>query len=139
MSSRAFRNIDLKKASDVGSLGNLNVQQRFHDYLKRKVVYLKYEIRKERYIRLPLMDKYGNGGGLTAPYSISSVCGHISFLIIGASYLQTEFLNLRLYAVSGLTFAIIFQYFRERPLTVAIRWNFLLLGCLLYTSDAADD
>jgi hypothetical protein len=33
--------------------------------------------------------------------NISNVCGHISFIFLAFSYLETDFLNLRLHAVSG--------------------------------------
>ena len=130
MASRAFKNIDLKKASDIGSLGNINVFQRSGNFIKRKVMLLNYEMRKERFFRLPLFTS--RSGSNTIPYSISSLCGHVSFMIFGASYLQTDFLNLRLYAVSGLSFAIIFQSFREKPLMVAIRWNSALLAVNIF-------
>ena len=42
-------------------------------------------------------------------------------------------MNLRIYAMSGLTLSIIFQYYRERPLWIPIRWNtlFLLINAIM--------
>lgn len=42
-------------------------------------------------------------------------------------------MNLRIYAMSGLALSIIFQYYRERPLWIPIRWNtlFLLINAIM--------
>jgi CRP-like cAMP-binding protein len=60
-------------------------------------------------------------------YSFSDLCGHGAFLMLGLSYLETEIFNLRLFAASGITLSIIFQYYRENPLWIPIRWNTMFL------------
>ena len=83
--------------------------------------------------------------------SISEMAGHGSFFFLALSYLENDFLNLRLYALSGkipsaifiqtlchnckfvprtftgISLSIIFQYYRERPLWIPIKWNALFL------------
>jgi CRP-like cAMP-binding protein len=61
------------------------------------------------------------------PYSVSDLCGHGSFAFLALSYLENDFLNLRLYAAGGISLSIIFQYYRENPLWIPIRWNTLFL------------
>ena len=60
-------------------------------------------------------------------FSYSDVAGHGAFLCLALSYLETDFLTLRLYAASGVTLSIIFQYYRAVPLWIPIRWNALFL------------
>jgi hypothetical protein len=60
-------------------------------------------------------------------FRISNVAGHSAFILLSASYLENDFLNLRLYALSGVSLSIIFQYYREIPLWIPIRWNILFL------------
>lgn len=60
-------------------------------------------------------------------FTLSNVAGHGAFLFLAISYMESEFLELRLYAISGLALSIIFQYYREKPLWIPIRWNFLFL------------
>lgn len=78
------------------------------------------------------------------PFTLAQAAGHGSFVMLALSYLESDFLNLRLYAVSGVCLSILFQYYREIPLWLPISWNCLFLGinyvmiALLYkeTSDA---
>ena len=65
--------------------------------------------------------------------TLSDLAGHCSFLFLSISYLESDFMNLRLYALSGITLSIIFQYYRERPLWIPIRWNtlFLAINCMM--------
>ena len=90
------------------------------------------------------------------------MAGHGSFFFLALSYLENDFLNLRLFALSGqissviififititsiiifflslywnlyvlclytgISLSIIFQYYRERPLWIPIKWNALFL------------
>ena len=65
--------------------------------------------------------------------NLSDLAGHCSFLFLSLSYLESDFMNLRLYALSGITLSIIFQYYREKPLWIPIRWNtlFLTINCMM--------
>ena len=60
--------------------------------------------------------------------SLSNVAGHVSFLLLGYSYLTSDLLTLRALAVGGLSAAVVFQYFREVPLWLPIRWNALFVA-----------
>lgn len=59
--------------------------------------------------------------------SLSDLAGHASFMFLALSYLESDFLALRLFAVSGVSLSIIFQYYRAIPLWIPIRWNTLFL------------
>lgn len=65
--------------------------------------------------------------------SLSDVAGHASFILLAISYLESDFLQLRLFATSGITFSIIFQYYREKPLWLPIGYNsvFLLINLVM--------
>lgn len=67
------------------------------------------------------------------PFTFSDLAGHGSFLFLALSYLESDFLNLRLYALSGISLSIIFQYYREKPLWIPIRWNslFFLINSIM--------
>ena len=62
-------------------------------------------------------------GGL----SISELAGNLAFICVAAAYLNTEILVLRLLAMGGIGLSIVFQYYRDIPLWIPIRWNVLLL------------
>jgi CRP-like cAMP-binding protein len=58
------------------------------------------------------------------------------------SYLATDPLQLRLFAAGGVSCAIVFQYYREKPLWLPLKWNalFLLINttmALILLSEAA--
>ena len=59
--------------------------------------------------------------------TLSNVFGHLSFLLLGTSYLTTDILTLRTVAMSGMTAGVIFQYYRAAPLFIPIRWNLLFI------------
>jgi CRP-like cAMP-binding protein len=60
--------------------------------------------------------------------SLSDLAGHGSFVLLMCSYLVTDFFELRMFAASGVTLSILFQYYREKPLWIPIRWNSLFLA-----------
>ena len=64
---------------------------------------------------------------LTVSFTLSDLAGHCSFLFLANSYLENDFWYLRIYAMSGLSLSIVFQYYREKPLWIPIRWNSLFL------------
>ena len=68
------------------------------------------------------------GGGFTA----AEAAGHVSFVLLGVSYLTSDLLTLRALAVGGLSAAVVFQYFRDVPLWLPIRWNALFVAINLF-------
>jgi CRP-like cAMP-binding protein len=60
--------------------------------------------------------------------SLSELAGHASFLLLGYSYLTSDLLTLRALAVGGLSAAVVFQYYRDAPLWLPIRWNALFVA-----------
>ena len=67
-------------------------------------------------------------GPIQSPvFSMSEITGHLSFLFLAFGYLTTEVLYLRAYAFSGIIMSILFQYYREKPLWIPIKWNMLFL------------
>ena len=64
------------------------------------------------------------GGGFTA----AEAAGHVSFVLLGVSYLTSDLLTLRALEVGGLSAAVVFQYFRDVPLWLPIRWNALFVA-----------
>lgn len=59
--------------------------------------------------------------------SYSDLCGHGAFVCLAVSYLSSDITYLRMSAVSGIMLSIIFQYYREKPLWIPIRWNGIFL------------
>jgi CRP-like cAMP-binding protein len=113
-------------------------------YAMKKKVLLRGAMVKPRRMSLPvpsflLSGGANNGdsiiGGLSAAiarrhvieYKLSNLAGHGAFVFLALSYLESDFMNLRLYAASGISLSIIFQYYREKPLWIPIRWNTLFL------------
>lgn len=100
---------------------------------KRKVVIQPPKFLSLQPIQLPL-------------FNFSELAGHGYFIFLALSYLESDLLNLRLFAFSGLTLSIIFQYYRDAPLWLSIRWNTLfviinsvMIGLLIKKrSDAAN-
>lgn len=73
----------------------------------------------------PLMvSKVSNFAG----YSISEICGNVSFVFVCIAYLNTDILRLRLLSTGSIALSILFQYYRAIPLWIPIRWNALLLA-----------
>lgn len=66
-------------------------------------------------------------------YTLSNLCGHFSFIALALSYLENDFVSLRLYAISGISLSILFQYYRPIPLWIPISWNtlFLLINTIM--------
>lgn len=58
-------------------------------------------------------------------FNYSNVAGHAAFASMAVSYIETDIMLLRMFAVSGLSLSIVFQYYREVPLWIPIRWNSL--------------
>jgi hypothetical protein len=60
--------------------------------------------------------------------TLSDLAGHSSFLFLAFSYLENDLLHLRIFAISGISLSVVFQYYREKPLWIPIRWNSLFLA-----------
>ena len=96
---------------------------------KRILLFKSFMVSKRRIVfSIPF-----SGKSQVVVITLSDLAGHCSFLFLSLSYLESDFLNLRLYAVSGITLSIIFQYYREKPLWIPIRWNslFLAINCMM--------
>ena len=100
--------------------------------IRRRILLLKGNMVKRRNILFTIPFGIGTKNW---SYSLSDLCGHGAFLMLGLSYLETEIFNLRLFAASGITLSIIFQYYREKPLWIPIRWNtmFLFINGIMIT------
>lgn len=61
-------------------------------------------------------------------FTLSNLAGHSAFVCLAFSYLEKDIFYLRVYAATGITLSIIFQYYREKPLWIPIKWNFLFLA-----------
>jgi hypothetical protein len=97
---------------------------------KKKLLFRGFMLKKQIYkISIPLT--YKNNTTILKfeipTFTFSELAGHGSFLFLAFSYLGSDFLHLRLFAISGISLAILFQYYREKPLWIPIRWNILFL------------
>ena len=126
-SHKPFSNLDLKKTVKPSSkLWHLMTKDFFHRFeeirnvIDRKFIYFRYNMIRMREMQLPITEK-------TVAYSYSNVCGHGAFVLLAVSYLETDFLRLRMYAASGISLSIMFQYYRTVPLKIPIKWNSLFL------------
>lgn len=121
----------------------------FHSSLKRRRLLLRANIISKKSVTLHLPRFISEKPIVIPPFSWSEAAGHGSFVFLALSYLENDFLWLRMYAFSGketicivtvtymflslvhvrigITLSIIFQYYREIPLWIPIRWNFLFL------------
>jgi hypothetical protein len=59
--------------------------------------------------------------------SITELCGHSAFVLLGWSYVVDDPFLLRCLATASFTAQICFQFFREKPLWLPIRWNVLFV------------
>ena len=95
--------------------------------------YLGVEMVKQRYLNIGILGRLSSGsmtsseGVRNISYTLSNLAGHGSFLLLALSYLENDFMQLRLFAASGMVLSMIFQYYRAIPLWIPIRWNFLFL------------
>jgi hypothetical protein len=98
---------------------------------KSRIDTLQVEMVKKRYIDFSILRSASSTGAAAESHKISytwsNLAGHSSFLLLALSYLEKDFLQLRIFAASGMSLSIIFQYYREKPLWIPIRWNFLFI------------
>ena len=95
--------------------------------LKRKKLLLRAAMTKKHKIILHPPESISKDPIRLPLFNLSELAGHGSFVFLALSYMESDFLNLRLYALSGITLSILFQYYREIPLWIPIRWNALFL------------
>lgn len=96
---------------------------------KKKKLLLRGEMVRLRLLRFP-WPPIGFSGTFpqtmnSVAYTLSNVAGHGAFICLALSYLEKDFLSLRLYALSGISLNMIFQYYRPLPLWIPLRWNSL--------------
>ena len=107
--------------------------------LKSKFEILRDHMVRKRHIVFPIIKR-------RTDFSFSDLCGHCGFLCLGISYLATDIASLRMSAIGGISFHLLFQYYRLQPLWIPIGWNsgslfinLYLLGSLLKESNDADN
>jgi hypothetical protein len=99
-------------------------------FIRRRKLYFKAKMTTKKKMTITLW----SGQVVNTPaFSWSDVAGHGSFVFLALSYLESDFLSLRCYALSGITLSLLFQYYREIPLWIPIRWNafFLLINSVM--------
>jgi hypothetical protein len=96
-------------------------------YIKGRLQFLQTEMVKQRFIEVKLPGIIARAKKRRIFYTLSNLAGHGSFLLLAVSYLEKDFLHLRLFAATGMSLSIIFQYYREKPLWIPIRWNLLFI------------
>jgi CRP-like cAMP-binding protein len=117
------------------SFFNDHRSEEFFDFLRKQKILLRGAMVKARTIAIPLpfpLKRY-QGNRYIMNYTLSNLAGHASFVGLALSYLESDFLHLRLYAIYGISMSIIFQYYRQVPLWIPIRWNtlFLLINAIM--------
>ena len=105
-----IRNYKTKPPIKSGVLDNIR------DSVRRRRILIRGAMIRRRMIKIPLR---------ASPeiISFSDLCGHGAFV----SYLSSDITYLRMSAVSGIMLSVIFQYYREKPLWIPIRWNAIFL------------
>jgi CRP-like cAMP-binding protein len=101
--------------------------ERLVPYIKGRLQFLQAEMVKQRFIEVKLPGITARAKTRRIFYTLSNLAGHGSFLLLAVSYLEKDFLHLRLFAATGMSLSIIFQYYREKPLWIPIRWNLLFI------------
>lgn len=84
--------------------------------MKRQSLKFRGAMIRRRIVTLPFSNK-------KFVYSFSDLSGHGAFIFLACSYLETDFANLRIFAASGIVLSIIFQYYREKPLWLPIKYG----------------
>ncbi len=65
--------------------------------------------------------------GIVYSTSVSSIMGHMSFIMLAFGFMESDIVLLRSYAFGGIAASILFQYYRAQPLWLPISWNVLFL------------
>ena len=93
----------------------------FMAYIAKKQILLRGFMCKVRQTKTPFVKD------IWPVYNYSNIAGHAAFVSMALSYTESDIMMLRLFALSGLSLSIIFQYYREAPLWIPIRWNGLFV------------
>ncbi len=74
--------------------------------------------------------------GYVLPTNVSSIMGHMSFIMLAFSFMESDVVLLRSYAIGAISASILFQYYRAQPLWLPISWNviFLLINGAMITA-----
>jgi hypothetical protein len=115
-------------------------------FQKRKL-YLRHAMVKNRtftftYPKIPFMTTT-NSKPIIFVYQLSNIAGHGAFMCLALSYIESDILQLRVFAVSSGVLSMLFQFYREKPLWIPLQWNmaFLIINGLmiaLLIKEAAD-
>lgn len=99
--------------------------------VRKNLQILQSEMVKQRFIEISIPwtspPTVGIKESRRIAYTLSNLAGHASFFLLALSYLEKDFMQLRIFAASGMSLSIIFQYYREKPLWIPIRWNLLFI------------
>ena len=122
--------------------GGDNSYKEWMDYIKRKMVIFRGDMIRKRPFNVPLplqrfltsqrnttytLDKMTSQAKNVFTLSYSEISGHTAFLFSLCMFLETDIFNLRLFAVGSIMSSVVFQYYREVPLLIPIRWNILFI------------
>ena len=113
------RTFCMRKARKIPPSGSSSDRSSIFGYLrelssqfKKKKLLFRGEMVRPRIFRFTVpafFTKRGAPSSYMIAYTWSNVAGHGAFVFLALSYLEKDFLNLRLFAVSGITLAMIFQ------------------------------
>ena len=113
---RTFCMRKARKIPPTGSSGDRStilgyLRELTSQFKKKKLLFRGAMVRPRlfRFTGPRFFTKRGAPSSYTIAYTWSNVAGHGSFLFLALSYLEKDFLNLRLFAVSGISLAMIFQ------------------------------
>ena len=104
--------------------------------LQKKKLFLRHAMVKTRiltfgYPKIPFMTTT-NSKPIVFVYQLSDVCGHGAFILLAVSYMESDFLQLRIFAVSSGFLSMLFQFYREKPLWIPLQWQVLQLYYLFH-------
>ena len=112
------------------------------DYVRRRLVIFRGDMIRKRPFNVPKpLQRFLTSQRITShtlkegakkeafTMSYSEITGHTAFLFSLCMFLETDIFNLRLFAIGSILSSVIFQYYREIPLLIPIRWN-LLFVCI---------
>lgn len=94
-------------------------------WMKLQQFNVKSFLKRQRLFFRGAMIKKRNFNGKA--YSFADLTGHGAFVFLAISYLETDITNLRLYAASGISLSILFQYYRAIPLWLPIKYVVVIL------------
>ena len=115
-------------APKEGGSISMSVEEIITNLKKKKLLLRGAMLRKRSFlVTIPAFGSLRSEIPFSIVYQWSNLAGHGSFVFLAISYLESDFLNLRLFAIGGITMSMIFQYYREKPLWIPLRWNSLFL------------